>query len=315
MKRKTLIIILAAEAGLCILWCVLRGLLPGLTASAMAFPFWQLAAGLRALSLSGTVGNLAALLIWAMLGLLPLLPLMGRRERHWEDALLPVLTLGLLLALRLMANPARLSYEPGPEYAAGAIGITLWSLIAAWAVIRLLRYFRGGEAGRLIRSAELMLAALCAYLVLSVLGAGLARLLDSIGAVKAANTGRAGELGMSYVFLCLYYALESLPLILDIVIAFLGLDLLAELRADGYSEGVSSAADRLSGFCVKALVISVLSCAGMNALQLFFLKSLASVNIMVNIPLFSIALALSALLLTRLLDDRRRLKDDNDLFV
>ena len=101
MKRRTLYILLACEALVCIGLFMGRSMLPGLYSQALAFPFWQIAQGLRVLSLSGRLGNALALFLLVAVSLVPLLPV-RKGARGWEDALLPVLTLGMMVSLILM---------------------------------------------------------------------------------------------------------------------------------------------------------------------------------------------------------------------
>jgi len=67
---------------------------PGLQ-NGLAVPFAQIGLGLRMLSLSGTAGNIAALILYFVLSLFPiiLLPVICRRRRLApEDGLLAVLS-------------------------------------------------------------------------------------------------------------------------------------------------------------------------------------------------------------------------------
>ena len=57
MKEKHLFTLLSVEAAACVLFCILQRSLSGLFSTLIAFPFEQIGAGLRAMSLSGTVGN------------------------------------------------------------------------------------------------------------------------------------------------------------------------------------------------------------------------------------------------------------------
>ena len=56
MKERHLFTLLSVEAAACVLFCILQRSLSGLFSTLIAFPFEQIGAGLRVLSLSGAVG-------------------------------------------------------------------------------------------------------------------------------------------------------------------------------------------------------------------------------------------------------------------
>lgn len=110
MKRKNFLIFLGCEAAVCTAVSIaLQSQL--LDAGALlSFPFKQIGMGLRALSLSGGVGNGAALAIYFILCLAPaaLLLLIRRKRRLMgEDALPALLSVLLFPVLYLMINPAK----------------------------------------------------------------------------------------------------------------------------------------------------------------------------------------------------------------
>ena len=71
MKERHLFTLLSVEAAACALFCILQRSLSGLFSTLIAFPFEQIGAGLRVLSLSGAVGNVVAIILYMLLGLIP----------------------------------------------------------------------------------------------------------------------------------------------------------------------------------------------------------------------------------------------------
>jgi len=94
-----------------------------------------------------------------------------------------------------------------------------------------------------------------------------------------------------------------------------GQNLLSELSADRYSEQTAVCAVKLSRICGLALIITVLSTVGLNLLQLVFIRKLSVVSSSVNIPVFSVAFVLAALLLSQFIRENKQLKEDNDMFI
>ena len=71
-------------------------------------------------------------------------------------------------------------------------------------------------------------------------------------------------------------------------------------------------------FCLRrctALVVTTASPAVVNAAQLLFLPHLSQADTAVKFSLISIVFTLILLLLSRLLVENKRLREDNDLFI
>lgn len=71
MKEKHLFTLLSVEAAACVLFCILQRSASALFTTIAAFPFEQMGVGLRILSLSGAVGNGAAILLYLVISLIP----------------------------------------------------------------------------------------------------------------------------------------------------------------------------------------------------------------------------------------------------
>ena len=84
---------------------------------------------------------------------------------------------------------------------------------------------------------------------------------------------------------------------------------------DRFSEETLTLSQRLARFCRAALTAEVLLCAGVYLIQMALAPQLRSISFQVEFPVSSVAVALAALLLSRLLGESKQLKEDNDLFV
>ncbi len=322
MKRRTLCVLLGAEAALCVMLQFGRAFLPQWFGAAMAFPFEQLGLLLRAMSLSGGIGNACALILYAALCLCPVLALLlahRKRKLYPEDALLGVCCVLLFFVLYAMINPAMLANYPGMPVGQSVykalLGGIVYSVIVGYFVLRLLRSFASADTGRLQRYLSAMLLVLNVVFIYLAFGGCLGELLDSIAALRAGNTGDGQSLGVSCAFLILQYGVNALPYVLDVLIVFALLDLLREQRAERYSDGAARAADRLSRLCGTVLAVTVLTQTGFNLLQLIFLKTLRVVNGVLAVPLLSMAVALIALVFAQYIRESKRLKDDNDMII
>lgn len=319
MKRRLFKIALAAEAILCVLFTLIQAPVGNAILNLMAFPFAQIAQGLRALSLSGGVGNALALLFYLALCLLPigaLLILRRKRALVPEDWLLFALTVLLFPAEYLMINPGNLSgiFQSIPVSNI-VLGGTIYSIIIAYVILRILRLFRTSGIAHLQRYFAILLGLSNVVLVYLIFGAGVSDLVASIKTLQQGNVGNESLLGASYVFAVLQFLVNALPYVFDMLVVFAGIRLLRELAEDRFSADAVRMANDLSRLCGVALKSSILAIAGMNLLQLVFAKYLFNINTIAQIPLFSIAFVLSALLLSRLIAENKRLKEDNESII
>lgn len=322
MKRKVFWGLLGIEAAICVLLRIMQASLASVFSTAMAFPFEQIGLLLRALSLSGGLGNAVAIAIYTAASLSPaalLFILRKKRKLYAEDGLLGLLSAVLFAVLYLMINPgiigAMMGGAAGQPIAKAVLGGMAYSVLCGYLVLRALRLFFHGGVDKLARYMAVMLGLLGVIFVYLAFGAYFGGLLDSITALQTGNVGNEHLLGASYAFLILQFMVDALPYALDILVVFAALGLLDELRTDRYSAEAVAATGRMSRLCTAALAVTVISSTSFNLLQLFFVKSLMVMNISVRIPVLSITFVLAALLLTRFIAENKQLKDDNDMFI
>lgn len=314
MKQKSYYILLAAEAAALAGLLFLQNSFPAIFSSLFAFPFEQLGAGLRILSLSGRLGNGLALALWGALSLLPAaaaLRHVKEAERRYENAALVLLSAALLYVLYGMADPAafqrlvpRLSFL-GTGFVKALMGGLVWSILALWFILRLLRLFRAGDTPCLLSYMERMLWALCVLFVGGI--------VLSCGGELAANL-KSGSAAGDRAIQILGFAVSALPYGLDIAVTVMGMELLRAMRTEN-RETVETAAERLSGFCCISLALSAGAATAFNVLQVLFASQLTQVSVHVTVPVMSLAFVLAVLLVSRLIVENRQLQDDNDLFI
>lgn len=320
-KQKLFYLFLFAEAIFCILFYSAQMTLTGIFSTLLAFPFEQSGLLLRLLSLSGFAGNIAAILLYCMISLIPAVFLFHfyKKDRlHPEDALLAVLTVLLFFVLYFMVNPGYMSSTFGNLTGSAGkafLGGAVYSILAGYVVLRLLRLSFAAGTGKLRQYLKVLLYIFIALFLFFICGSCFGSLLESWKTLYAENVGYESALGTSCFFLILQYLVNVLPYILDILVAFGGIRLLDELAEDPYAKTAVLAAERLSRLCGLSLTAAVLCNIIFNLLQLLFAGSLHVINGTVSFPLLSVGFVLTALLLTRYLDENRRLKADNDLFI
>lgn len=150
MKKRLYIGILVLEAIICVVLCVLGNVSGEDIADIMAFPFAPIGDGLRVLSLSGSIGNIIAIILYAGVSLIPLglvLTHGKKKSLHWEDSLLVILCPLLFAVLYEMINPGSLQLGPkelgmvGGEARKAMLGCMVYSILVGYLVLRALRLF------------------------------------------------------------------------------------------------------------------------------------------------------------------------------
>jgi len=288
----------------------------------MAFPFEQIAHVLRILSLSSPTGNVIAFLIYFIISLIPLMLLLifsKKRKLKPEDILLIILTGILFGTLYYMINPGTLTTMMGNALSASILkaflGVIIYSVIAGYILLRILRTFSNSDKHSLYKYLKILLIILNVIFVFVIFGTLFNNMISSFNSFTVSNTAPEQSLWLNYVFISLNYIISALPYIFNVFIVFKVMDLLAELNEDNYSDKSSALADNLSRWCIKTLSITVVSNIIFNTLQLILIKKLLVIESMVQIPIFSIVFVLATLLMAKYINENRKLKSDNDLFI
>lgn len=322
MKPKNLCLIFSAEAVVCAVVASLSLSGGDLVAGIMAFPFEQIGNLLRALSLSGTVGNIAAVIVYCALCLAPAVYLAVRvkkRAARAEDGLLALLSVLLFVSLYMMINPADIARHFGAGELAPfnkvMLGATLYSTAVGYVLLRVLRVFAKSGADSMLRHLKLLLCLVCAVLVYAISGAGTVRLINAFAQLEAGNTGAGNELSLSYAFIVLQFIVDYLPYALNIVIVFSGMGLIEALTQGQYGDNVVPSAKRTARLCRIAVVVIMLSQIAVNALQLALGSLVRASHYSLSIPLLPTVFVLAAMLLAHYFEQSRALKDDSDMII
>ncbi len=321
MKRK-LLWFLIVEAIAVALATALFGV--GSETALLSVPFRQIGSGLRALSLSGNAGNLAAVCLYLLIGLVPLALFAVRafqKRLRSEDMLLLLLCPLLFVALYLIINPAYLAQHfatTGAEFVDFYVTVAnsaVCAVVVGYCLLRMLRSFSARAADKALKSLKWLVIASCAVLVLALCGTQLTELIVSWTRLSTDTTGHLTQLSLSRIFLILQFIVTALPALLDLVLLFAALDVTSALQADPYGLPVIYTARRLSSLCRRSVVIILISQISLNLLQFAFGSRIFVADYNLTIPLLSIIAVLVTLLLATYFEQNRRLKLDNDAII
>ena len=320
MKRKSVKILLALVCVLMLAASVCLIFLPGMLGKALAFPFSLIASGMQALSSLGRVGTGLAAALWVGFSLLPLFPAFHhlpmfpafyenyKDRSRWERVSWLILSVVLLFVLYGMASPGRFAYGL-PSTDADSVRMTLGA--AAWSAIVfcvLLRLIGGLDTADKLRVLRLLRGAL----MVLVTGIAAAGVYNCGGALYRTLNPLPNTAVIVYAvvrFLC-----NALPYVMDVLVIAAGLRLVKTLLTEE-KEGLADAAKLLGRRCKIALCVTAGSVAAFNLFQAVFMKYLPETDTNVSLPLVSVVLFLIALLVSELLQENKRLQEDNDLFI
>lgn len=281
----------------------------------LALPFTIAGRILRQLSLSGEVGNVAAIGLYIMVCVSPLL--LVRKKDGWKrNGLLLLECLALFWVMWYMVNPNQmplpLRNEVGMAIYAGAV----YSVMITWGVNKLL-----AGADRMIQkeiyTALQVILLVCAVIcLLDGVGLGFSAYRAGLDRVSAGNTALTDrQLFPTYLFLTLEFCLGMVEHLLVAWILGLGMKLLGKLEEDPYSESCEKMSEGIFALCRKAIPLILGTNMILNLGQVFFAGLLVNVDVTLRIPVVSLGLTFAMMALTRLLGEGKALKDDNDLFI
>lgn len=304
----------AAAAAVCVLLCALP-MVDGVNGlMIIAMPFTAAAHGLRAMSLSGNAGNAAAIILYILISLLPMLLTIKRKWRT-EDWLLPVTSATILYALYYCINPGFrpevLAGDSGTLIYAGAV----YSVFLAWWIVKLLRYCDDMGVKHIYRALRILLLICGAGCIWIGFGVGLSGFLGDIAAVKQVNTMPGLDLMPTHIFQFLAFAVTAVEYGAAACAMGFGIGLLKHLEKDPYSESCHLLAEKTARWCKGSILAIVVSWTALNLAQVAAAPWLHSFDIRLRLPVLGIAIVFAMLVLTRLLCQGRKLKEDNDLFI
>lgn len=313
MKRKSLMILLVSVAVLFIVLALLPDRFPVVFSSMIAFPFEQIALGLKTLSQTGAVGNGIAVSMWIGISLIPAIFALSYREKKaWPERIaLFALSCVLLLALYGLVNPYVFSvFSSDAEkellpVVNAVFGISVWSVAILYIVLRLIRQFRSSDKASLLRHMRVLLYVLCVIFTASAVYPLATGLVDLIGRSPDVLDGAVNVIRL---------LIAAVPDALAVIVVIRVLDLL-EIAMTEAQKGIVKASERLSRMCCVALGITTALTAAFNVLQVVLMRSLTNVATQVEVPVINIVFLAIVLLLSRLLVENKELREDNSLFI
>lgn len=288
---------------------------------------------LRALSLSGVIGNLAA---WAIVYLLAAPPLLWmllqwrKREKHWSDLLAPLASLLIGMGMYALANPTRLA-APIIELARFwplAYWTAALSALVCWAILISLQHLERSGALHLGSALSVLLLVAAALMVFAAVNAGVSQYLSLMAQTAEENMSMspllaAYDLGVNpaqmtsntrWLLLALTI-LDVIPTLLGAVVLLWSMDLVQAVQTAPFTEEAVTLSEKMAAGCCRMVRANVLISVGSNLLQLAAFPHVAHTNFTVNLPLLPLLLSAALFLLCRLFQHGQQLQQDNDSII
>ena len=318
--RRGMLLFFAALAG------ALIQLIPTVqVAGAMTAPI-ELAGGLlRELSLSGPGGNILAWVLVFLAAGLPLLLLVlppNRGRRHWEDALLPISSLLLIVLAFCAVNPSYLGgfFISMRLTAAAAVWV---SLLVFWGVLRLLRGMEEAPLERLSGVLRILLVGCAALLVFAAAARGSGVVVEINDSqqdwtlfLAVASVPEPTGLTADQFFVLALPLLELIPDLLGAWMLLLAADLTTALAREPFGEESVGRCVTTARWSRLAIQVTLVLALVINFVKLFWFDYLLGlVEISLDIPLIPLILSAALYLLCRCVQRGRELQEDNDSII
>ena len=302
----------------------------GLTA-----PFLWLGAGLRALSLSGFMGNVLALLLYASLCLLPIWPLFKKCRRPKERftcLLLVTMSAYLFFLLFFMVNPTMIQTLFHPHLAGAQdpmaaevpiLCMFFYSLLAAYWILGIM-----ADTEHLAMQLRRLMVVLGAGMIVSVFYVNVAN-LKSMLALPNTVSNEAYPFGLGFPLMgvpkshpacdgliaVLRFVSDSAPTLLLFTVLPMAEKLLISLERNFFSEENQRYAAAIARRCKQVIILSLGGMLLKGVLQLLLAKWIANVNMTGEVPILVLMVSLAMMLLSRYLESSFKVYRENQMMI
>lgn len=288
-------------------------------------PFELLGDGLRSLSLSSDVGNIAAIIIYCLLSLIPAVVyvILKNKKRIIEmDRFLFVLSGVLFFVIYYLINPTLFMAD---RFGSMTLIGLFYALLVGYLVLRVIAVWTKSDMIELQKGIRFLVCMLMLSLTIGILMECFEELPASIQALKESNTmasdpwmafeNNLPNLTFTIVFLFIRCLVKIVPCILEILILGMILKLIKELGKDIYSEAVASQLGKIGNMCRNMVLTTVVLNMCFAVLQVIFRNMLYQINVDVTIPLVSIILVLAVMMVSKYMRESQKMKEELDMFI
>lgn len=293
-------------------------------------PFEQLGNVLRSLSLSGGTGNMAALIIYGVICLIPcMIFLWLKRKKCYckSDVFLPILSALLFVVIYYLINPTLfMANAPWNSSEMGALMLVslFYIVLTGYLIFRGIECCMSPDVKKLQKGLKILLYSMILVLILSTIVELFINLPEAIRVLKEGNQVSstwpeafiaAPDLAVTILFLALQSVVKVIPYIFEMVIVGMLIRLVHELGVDRYSEKVARILEIIGRVCVQMLVTTIIVHMVFAVLQVICRNMLYQVNMDISIPVLPMIFVLAVLLISRYVRETQKMKEELDMFI
>lgn len=283
----------------------------------MSYPFDLMGNGLRKLSLSSTVGNIIALLIYILICLIPVLIYLYKYKKETNkevDVILIGLSAYLFYAIYQFINPMELYsllpeefYGSGGFISAGKLSVSMMFYIIVISYLILLSLTSLSVEERVnnkkaLKSLQIIFVLLLVSDIVLIFYFGMFDLLSKLN--------KSG-----FLFYIMKYILSVAPMIMSMIVMFVGIKLINDFRENQYGEDVVEGIKNIYEYSKTTVHLSVVSSLLINGMQLLLSSAINDVNMFLNIPFVPLIVAFVGIILCRYFKESKDLYDDNNTII
>lgn len=302
-----------------------------------SFPFEPIGNGLRALSLSGSIGNILAIFLYIIFCGSPIIYyfFLRKKKRHTaKDELLWLISICLFGGLYLYINPGMINEISGLSQLTAAslpvVGCSIWSIIIFYVLLCILYGAEKTEEASLL---SIIYNIILAIIVVTIIGLGVQgySLVTEITSVANASSdsffaplydamtdefmGYDFNFNATYIWLIAKCLLNCIPSIMLLRILLIAKNIVKKLQINSFDETAIARLGRLASSCKNVVMAIGLLTVIQNFAQLLLVKYLLSTNYEVVFPIYTLLFVFIIMLLARKFSENRDLKLDNDSFI
>ena len=288
----------------------------------LVYPFVTLANKLFNISVKGN--NFLAWLILIEVVLIPIVimvVILIFKKFKPIHIMLPVLSIYLFYIIYSIINPTTLVSTIGKNgyYSIvdleNALCSVFYILLISYIVLMFIQRFKGASEKRIISYIEIIIIAVGLILVANSIYINYFESAKSYSSVYKEISPYGIDMKYTKIFYILKYIIEALPTILYVVMSIIGISILDNMKLDRFDEKVIKQTKLLSKISIISVIIMVMVNLGFNVLTLPYISKLYGDFRCFVVPVYFIVFSLGILLFSKYIEDTKKIKDDNDLFV
>lgn len=300
-----------------------------------SFPFEQIGYGLRALSLSGTIGNIIAIGLYVIFCISPIIYyfILKKKGLNTEkEGFLFAISFCLFCGVYLYINPGLINQVEGLSHFTTdylfIIGGTIWSVVILYILLCILHGIEKKDSVNLLSSMRHVILAIILLTLLDILVNGIASLISNIRTVAESNSddlqffigdgifaGLNANLITTYIWLVIQYVLNCVPSIMLLRILFISKKIVDALQKNSVDEEAIEKLHKLAISCKNVVIAIGVLTVTQNFIQLGLVQHLLRSNYQVVVPIYTLLIVFVIMLLARKFSEARDLKLDNDSFI